>query len=362
MRHDKHIAFITGYLRAGGAERVISMLANYFVNCGYRVSVVYLDDKKDFYSLDDKIEKHQVIYNRGSKHFFSGLLNTIERVVKLRNKLVRIKADIAIGFITDVNVLTVLACLLTDISVIISVRTNPFQYRIPARWKIASRLLYRFADKVVLQTHRVSRFFSFLPKSKIEIIPNPLNNMTTPENISEGKLILAVGRLEYAKGFDLLIEAFAKSRAKNSWQLIIAGEGNERENLERKITEYELTSKIHLPGIQKDITSLYSRASLFVLSSRYEGYPNALAEAMGSGLPCISFNCEFGPQELIKNNINGILVEPGNVSQLANAIDDLAENPGRRKEIGKNATEVMKTNNIITIAEKWEEVIDGLFS
>ncbi|MFP3860550.1 MAG: glycosyltransferase, partial [Bacteroidales bacterium] len=217
-------------------------------------------------------------------------------------------------------------------------------------------------DKVVLQTHRVSSFFSFLPKSKIEIIPNPLNNMTPSEKVSKEKLILAVGRLEYAKGFDLLIEAFAKSRAKNNWQLIIAGEGNEREGLERKIAENKLVSKVHLPGIQKDIASLYSRASLFVLSSRYEGYPNALAEAMGSGLPCISFNCDFGPQELIKNNINGILVEPGNVSQLANAIDDLAENPGRRKEIGKNATEVMKTNNIITIAEKWEEVIDGLFS
>lgn len=357
----KHIAFIAGYLRAGGAERVLSVLANHFVNINFKVSVIYLDDKKDFYMLDEKIKKHQIEYDRESGNFISGLLNTRRRVKALRQMIKNVDPDIVIGFITDINVLSVLACRRLDVPVIISERTNPYQYRIPVKWKIASRLFYRLADKLVLQTARVSRFYSFVPSSKIAVIPNPVSNIYFEDNTKRKNIILAVGRLEYPKGFDLLIEAFAKTRAKDSWKLLIVGEGSERENLIRNISQNNLDSSVELVGLQKDIGSFYSRASLFVLSSRYEGYPNALSEAMSSGLACISFNCNFGPAEMIEHNVNGILVEHLNTDQLARAIDDLADNRPKREKIGENAEEINRQNHIDAVSEQWVGIMEKLW-
>ncbi len=160
----------------------------------------------------------------------------------------------------------------------------------------------------------------------------------------------------------MLIEAFSCSRAKEEWKLIIAGEGRERDKLEQLAVEYNISSGVNLTGWQESIDELYARASVFVLSSRYEGFPNSLAEAMSAGLPCISFDCDFGPAEMIRHDVNGILVEPGNVEKLADEIDLLAADESERNRLGRKATEIKKELNLESITLKWENVFFELWN
>jgi len=357
----KRITFVVGYLSAGGAERVISLLANALVASGYSVSFIYLKKKEDFYRLDKRVNKHYLDISNDSNNLIHGLINTRKRVYKLRNKIKQIHSDIVISFMTDLNVLSILACLGTNVLVIVSERTNPYRSKIPFRWKIAARIFYRYASKLVLQTERVKEFYKYISASKLEVIPNPLKEIGKIQTKKE-KVILAVGRLEYPKGYDMLIEAFSCSRAKEEWKLIIAGEGRERDKLEQLAVEYNISSGVNLTGWQESIDELYARASVFVLSSRYEGFPNSLAEAMSAGLPCISFDCDFGPAEMIRHDVNGILVEPGNVEKLADEIDLLAADESERNRLGRKATEIKKELNLESITLKWENVFFELWN
>ena len=359
------ITFVTSYLAPGGAERVIALIANAFVDSGYSVNLVYFKKKDDFYSLDNRIDKYYLDIPQHSRSFISGLKNTQIRILKLREQIQQIAPDIVISFITDINVLTALACRKLNVSTIISERTNPYEYRIPLKWKFAARLFYKNTDKLVVQTEQVKRFFNYMPPSKVEVIPNPtikpLENAKERENKKE-KIILAVGRLEYPKGFDLLIEAFSYTKAKENWKLIIVGEGKQRAKLEKLIEKYNLNSNVSLVGLQSSVDKFYTFASIFVLSSRYEGFPNSLTEAMSFGLPCISFNCDFGPAELIQNNVNGVLVESGNVNKMAEQIDHIVEDESLRARLGKNATSIIKKLDLGLIVKKWEKVFEELMN
>src|SRR6056297_1186027 len=168
------ITFVTSYLAPGGAERVIALLANAFVDSGYFVSLVYFKKKDDFYSPDNRIDKYYLDIPGYSGDFILGLKNTRIRILKLREQIQQIAPDIVISFITDINVLTALACRKLNVSTIISERTNPNKYRIPLKWKIAARLFYKNTDKLVVQTEQVKRFFYYMPSSKVEVISNPL--------------------------------------------------------------------------------------------------------------------------------------------------------------------------------------------
>ena len=353
------ITFVTSYLAPGGAERVIALLANSFADAGYSVNLVYFKKKDDFYSLDNRISKYYLDIPRYSGTLISGLKNTRIRILKLREQIQQIAPDIVISFITDINVLTALACRKLNVSTIISERTNPNEYRIPLKWKIAARLFYKNTDKLVVQTEKVKRFFNYMPSSKMEVIPNPIKKPFVKAKERENKkekIILAVGRLEYPKGFDLLIETFSYTKAKENWKLIVAGEGSQRPKLEKLIEKYNLNSKVSLVGLQRTVNEFYSLASVFVLSSRYEGFPNSLAEAMSWGLPCISFNCDFGPAELIQQNVNGILVENGNVNKMAEQIDHIVEDESLRTRLGKNATSIINKLDLDLIVRRWKKV------
>ncbi|MGM0497278.1 MAG: glycosyltransferase family 4 protein [Bacteroidota bacterium] len=365
MKNDlpEKITFVTNYLAPGGAERVIALLANSFADAGYSVSLVYFKKKGDFYSLDNRISKYYLDIPGHSGNFILGIKNTRMRILKLREQIQQIAPDIVISFITDINVLTVLACRKLNVTTIISVRTNPYTYKRPLKWKIAARLFYKNTDKLVVQTERVKRFFRYLPSSKVEVIPNPLKKPKEKSEKRENKkekIILAVGRLEYPKGLDLLIEAFSYTKAKEGWKLLIVGEGSQRAKLERLIEKNNLNSKVSLVGLQSPVDDFYSCASVFVLSSRYEGFPNSLAEAMSFGLPCISFNCDFGPAELIQHDVNGVLVENGNVNKMAEEIDRIVGNETIRDKLGKNATSIINKLDLDLIIRKWEHVFGEL--
>jgi len=174
-------------------------------------------------------------------------------------------------------------------------------------------------------------------------------------------MILSVGRLGIEKGHDLLIRAFAAAEgAQKGWDMTILGEGNERLNLERLISGLGLTASVHLPGIVKEPAEWMQKTSLFVLTSRYEGFPNALLEAMACGCAVIATDCPSAPAEIINNDINGLLVPAEDVTALSNAMQKIIDDESLRQRLGVQALKVKTTFSQETIMAKWDALIENI--
>jgi len=172
------------------------------------------------------------------------------------------------------------------------------------------------------------------------------------------KRIIALGRLSGEKGHDLLIQAFAKVCSRHpQWILEIVGEGPARPSLEACRRSLGVDETVHLRGLTETPFDELNRADLFILPSRFEGFPNALCEAMAAGVPVISFDCPNGPREIIRDNVDGILVPPQDVNALAGAMDRLMSNPEERARLALRAPEILDRFGIEHIMKKWEETI-----
>ena len=171
-------------------------------------------------------------------------------------------------------------------------------------------------------------------------------------------MVLAVGRLVPQKGFDILIQSFASSQARNKqWKLIILGEGVERSSLHALIEKEGLQRQIELPGVVSEPWKWFNRARVFVLSSRFEGFPNALIEAMAMGCPTVATDCHSGPSEIIRHGHNGMLVPVDDIDALTAALDDLTEHPNRSEQLALEAMQVRKKFSADHVMAQWEELI-----
>ena len=217
----------------------------------------------------------------------------------------------------------------------------------------------RKADCVVTLTHEDKDFWKSYAK-RIEVIPNILT--ITPKKVIDyrAKRIIAAGRYVHQKGFDMLLEAWHLiDKSYNDWHLYIYG-NESRVPFQRIVDKYEMNSNVHLMPATKDIVEEFSKSSIFVLSSRFEGFGLVLAEAMSCGLPCISFDCPYGPRDIITNGVDGILVENGNIEALKKAIERLMANESLRQSMGNKAI-----NNVVrfdqkTIMNQWEQLFLSL--
>jgi glycosyltransferase involved in cell wall biosynthesis len=171
------------------------------------------------------------------------------------------------------------------------------------------------------------------------------------------KRLLAVGRLDYQKGFELLIEAFARLAADaRDWELVIVGQGPLREALGERLEELGIGDAAYLAGEVGNLDDWYRDADLFALSSRFEGFPNALLEAMAHGLPAVSFDCDTGPRDIIRPGVDGLLVAPGDVGALEAALRRLMGDAALREQFGKRATDVRDRFAMERVAELWEDL------
>jgi glycosyltransferase involved in cell wall biosynthesis len=199
--------------------------------------------------------------------------------------------------------------------------------------------------------------------ARVDIIPNPINpefNGSTKEarRRGSGHTIVAMGRLVRQKGFDLLIEAFARCAGQHpEWSLVILGEGEERSNLESLISAMGLQDRVRLAGKVPQPSHILGQADLFVLSSRFEGFPNALMEAMACKLAVISTDCPNGPRDIVRDGVDGLLIPPDDVNALAKGMDRLMANPMERQRLGAGATEVVKRFSIEKIMSMWDELV-----
>ena len=296
---------------------------------------------------------------KNSVSVFSAIANNITRIKIIKKKLIETDPDIVISFMTETNIIATIGCRMINKPIIIAERIS-YDFLKSRIWGSLRKLVYRFSNALILQTrydqdkyHRLSNTF---------VINNPLNlkEVTLNKNREE-KYILAVGRLNRQKGFDRLIKAFSHLDHRD-WKLAIIGEGSERSNLEKLIFDLNLQDLISMPGRTQAIEKWYQKSSIFVLSSRTEGFPNVLCEAMAYGCACVSFDCIAGPNEIITDKIDGYLVKNGDINALSAKMDFLINNAEERRRIGKEAMKISDRLNIDSIMSKWDKIIEKILT
>ena len=193
--------------------------------------------------------------------------------------------------------------------------------------------------------------------SNMVAIPNPLSFTSDKKSNYRNRKIVAMGRYIAQKGFDLLIEAFSKiASAHPEWCLEIYGEGQDKNNLQGMIEDYNLANQVSLLPPVKDVQSVMCSADFFVFPSRYEGFGLVLTEAMECGLPCVAFDCECGPSDIVEDGISGKLVAEGNVNALAESMSMLMGNLTLTSEMGYNARKCVKRFYLQHIMKRWEKI------
>jgi glycosyltransferase involved in cell wall biosynthesis len=354
---NKRLVFILGSMGKGGAERVVANLSNHLCK-KYKITIILLLNNNVSYELDKEI---QILdFSNKNKTRLMQLPNWIYNITKFIMKLDK-QDSVIISFAARINIITLIGKILAgnNIPLIISERNDPKHDGRNFLERIMTYLLYPFSNKIVFQTKYASTQFPQKIRKNSLIIPNPVFFTTHVENGVKKEVIVNVGRLSEQKNQALLIEAFKKVSVTNpNYKLIIYGEGPLRPDLEALVEKLDLHNKVELPGIVDDIQNKMREAKVFVLSSNYEGQSNALLEAMGMGIACISTNVS-GVDEIINEN-SGILVSKNCKEELSSAIINLIEHDELRKILEENAKNKVGEFSTPKISLKWEELIDSL--
>ena len=357
------ITFVTSTLTSGGAERVISLLANNFAERGYEVEMIALTSiSPDYYSLNPKVK-----FIHADKVSKGGLLGELWW---FRQHIKKEQPDVVIAFMEAVYEFVLLALLGTKVPVISSERKDPATLG-PLR-KILRRILLPTAKAHVVQTQHIKNYYSKRIQKKTHIIYNPVNERvfeTSHDNdddnpelkIKDERLnrIISVGRLYPQKNQKMMIEAFAQiSERYSDWKLVIYGEGPERDSLESLVSNLksQVSSRISLPGRCETVIEEVAKSKVFCLSSDYEGMSNAMIEALCVGTPVISTRVS-GTDELIRDGENGLLVDIGDTEGLAKAFEILLSNQELREQIGKEGQKSATKFKTDTIVDQWEKLI-----
>jgi glycosyltransferase involved in cell wall biosynthesis len=349
------LLFVIHSLKMGGAERVLVNTANYFASVGYEVHICLYDAEDIFYELDERVIVYGLLLEKLSSSLLSSVKNSIWRILSIREYIRRIDADVVISLITHVNVISILAAKSVNVPIIACEHSNYYLLKSKI-FRLIRALVYPLADTVTVLTKGDIDNYPF--KKNIVVLPNSLN---TPAHYSipKEKLVIGVGRLVKEKGFERLIEAFLRARDEG-WRLEIVGEGAQRGMLEEKIMELGGEEFVSLVGARKDVGEFYARASIFVLSSREEGFPMALCEAMSCGVASIAFDCRSGPSEIITSGVDGVLVPPDDVDKLSISIKELMGDEIKRAELAASAKKINDKLGAAAIAKRWEEIFDAI--
>lgn len=357
------ITLVISTLAAGGAERVMALMANYWGGQGHDVTLITLDPvDQDFYALHPAVVRVGLGLSCASSTVLQGLLNNIARIKRLRGAIDRAKPDIVISFVEKTNVLALLSTVGSHVPVVVSERIDPRFHRIERLWAFLRWLLYRRANALVVQTDGLRTWAEgFINQRAVYVIPNPLSIKVSRKEMHGDcpeKIVASMGRLVAQKGFDNLLQAFARCvRSHPEWSLVIIGEGPERPRLNVMTVELGIQSRVRLVGCLSDPFEILRGAELFILASRYEGFPNALVEAMACRLPVVSTDCPSGPRDIIRDGVDGVLVPPDDVAALAEAMDRLMDNPQERQRLRTRAVDVLERFSAEKIMKSWSDLL-----
>lgn len=369
MRRPSQIILVITSMAQGGAERVLSILANHWAERGLKIHLITFegDSNQSFYSLSEKINyiKLGTLFPKIVANAETGRLSFIFKIFysafALRSVIRKISSGsgptILLSFLTHANLSVILASMGLEIPTLVSERSYPL-YSAGLMGRLARRFLYPFSTGIIVLTRTAAEFFPNAWRTKITVIPNPVlkTDMISQRTSTSVPMILGVGRLSPEKRFDLLIQSFSRVHLDfPMWRLLILGDGPQRETLQRLAIDLGLGGKVDFRSAERNVGPFYANAEIFVLSSDFEGFPNALGEAMAAGLACIATDCICGPSEMIDSSRNGLLVTPQNLPDLEMALRLLLSNEPLRRLLAKEASRITEKFSMTKISRMWDE-------
>ena len=353
-----NITMMIGGLSGGGAERVVCNLSNY-LSRRHNVTILTMSEDEPAYHLEKNVRRLSLHLKKESNNT---VLKNLTRLRRFRKYLVKENADVFVVMLPGTINFMLAHRHLIKSPIIISERGDPsIIYNRSFIQRLFVKNLYSKADNYVFQTEEAQKFYEPYINKKGEIIPNAINEeFIKPKFKGERrKAIVSVGRLNTQKNFLLLIEAFSKILPDfPEYKLEIYGEGQQRSELTKKIEHLGVSENVQLRGYVNGITSYIENASLYVLSSNYEGMPNSLMEAMVLGIPSISTNCPVGgPRFLIDSGVNGFLVSMNDSNQMAQRMKQILLSPDLAKKFSEESPKIANDLNPQKIYGMWEEII-----
>ena len=352
-----NIAILIRTLEAGGAERAASSLANAFASAGHAVTILCLTGSGSFYPISSDVTVRYLNEDSaggGKRAAFSALR---KRFCALRRFVRTQKPDVLMCMSWSTTLYGIACTAGVSTLCVGAERANPYVLDASAATTFLRRVSAVLCGGFVCQTERARAFYPRAARAKIAVIPNAIFNplvydISVPNERT--KTVAACGRLDRNKGFDVLLDAFAAvHRAYPAYRLCIFGEGACRGELTAQAQKLGIADAVDLPGADPQAIRTIAQSAVFVLSSRSEGMPNALIEAMAVGVPCVSTRCDMGPEELIDDGVNGLLVPVDDAEAMAQAVMRVLSCAELADTLGKNALQVRRTHALPAVAAQW---------
>jgi len=358
--NQKKIALVIYSLHEGGAEKVASELSLYFSQVGHHVTVIVFDDRHRVYAYGGRLINLNLPSVEYAPPVFSLLSRgrlLLARAFRLWSLYRKQSFDLVISVMENAGFASTLA----NRDTIIANHCNPEENFSSAEWRLARHLFPRAQKVVAVSKQGLTLFEQHLKLENLRCIYNPVSpqriiaDAQKPAEIPvlSQRYIIAIGRFEPVKRFDRLLEAYARSNVSDDVDLVILGHGSLYETLQQQVSELGLNDKVILPGYVKNPFPYIKQALFTVLSSDHEGFPMVLIESLCLGKPVISTNCPTGPDEIIRDGENGLLVPVDNVGALSSAIEKLVVNEQVYQSLAANAVASVSHLNIEVIAEQW---------
>lgn len=354
----------------GGLERVLSIKASYFAEkLDYEVHILTLNqgNQELFYSFSSKLVYHDIKVNGNPFTYLKKYRNGIKTVINQINPNVILVCDDGLKGLFLPLIIQKPCPMIYERHVSKNIEVKGDQQSAIQKWKTGLKFKFmdfggKLYDQFVVLTHGNTMEWNL---KNVLVIPNPLSFYPEENQISSlnTKKVLAVGKQSYQKGYDRLLQSWQLVQPKfPDWTLTIYGTIQTKEGLAQLSEELGITNSVAFHPPVKNIAEKYQEASLYVMSSRYEGFGMVLTEAMAYGVPCVSFDCPYGPSDIITDKKNGLLVPNGDTVQLAEALVTLMTNDKQRIEMGMKARQDVQRYLPASIAQEWDLLFKKLIA
>lgn len=346
---------------AGGLERVLSIKASYLADhYKYDVTILVLNDmhKNGFYTFSPKVQFKSIHVSGNPLAYIQSYKKGIQQMVnEIQPDVISVCDDgLKAFFLPSIIKSKAKWIYERHVSKLIELKENDSvlkKIKTKSKWWLMEKLAHSYSSFVVLTDGNKKEWKSL---KNLEVVANPLSFYSDISSTCKNKTVICVGKISYQKGQDILVKAWQLVNQQfPDWQLHLYG----KENLEVLDTN-NLSGNVHFFLPEKNIEQKYLESSIYVMSSRFEGFGMVLTEAMACGVPCVSFDCNYGPSDIIQHGIDGLIVENKNLNQLAEAIIELIEDQIKRTEMGSKAKQNVSRYNIENIAKQWDHLFKSL--
>lgn len=350
------IVLVAPRLDHGGGQRFVAEMGNYWVKQGFSVSIICLRNQAVFYDIEQEIKIYRLNYKDRPR--LRKTLSATTTLFRLRKKLKELSPEVVLSHLGSTNILTLLASRNLSTKVYIQDVMSPLRAKGSIERFLRKKLYPKAAGIMALTDKAKELIYKETNHDNIQVIPNPIMDLSVSEPPLREKFVINVGRMVPAKGQEKILEACAKIN-NSDWKFVILGDGPLRPSLEKKIKKLNIQDNIEMPGSVKNVKEWLLKSSIFVLSSNSEGLPIALMEAMAAGLACVSFDCVTGPAELIVDGENGFLVPVNDMEMFTQRIETLMEDTGIREQFSERAKHVGSRYTAENISERIFKMIEN---